>query len=80
MRKFSPMFVMAVWMVLALFACALLMDGMYVLDRIVLLGLAVVVSCVYMLCQSRVERANAPLILRDESVYEKTKPPECIKE
>ena len=41
---------------------------------------AALVGCVYLLCQSRVERANAPLILRDESVAEKTKPPECQNE
>ena len=80
MRKYSPMLVMAVWLVLALFACALLMESAFVTDRVVLMIAAAVVGCVYIACQSRVERAHAPLILRDECAAEKTKPPERTKE
>lgn len=76
MRKYSPMFVMAVWLVLAMFTCALMMASIDPIHRVFLLVTAAAVGCVYMLCQSRVERAHAPLILRDESVAEKTKPPE----
>ena len=79
MRKDSTMFVMAVWLVLALFACAMLMNSLFATDRIVLLITAALVGCVYMLCQSRVERAHAPLIIRDELPEEKSIPPLCKK-
>lgn len=37
---------------------------------------AAAVSCVYMLCESRVQRANAPLVIREEP----QKPPEGTDE
>ena len=80
MRKNDPMLMVCVWLILILLSFALLMEGMSVTDRMILLVAAAVVGCVYMECQSRVERAHAPLILRDESVAEKTKPPERAEE
>lgn len=80
MRKWNDMFVVCVWLVLILVTCALLMQGLDELHRVALLVAAAVVGCVFMWCESRVQRANAPLILRDESVAEKTKPPESRNE
>lgn len=74
MCKNSPMFLMAVWLIIFLFLCMACMDEeAHQLDCILA---AAAVGCVYIWCESRVQRANAPLILRDESVAEKTKPPE----
>ena len=76
MRKFSEMFIVCVWLMLVLVTCALLMDHLDPMQRVALLVTAAVVGCVFMACESRVQRAHAPLILRDETMPEKTKPPE----
>lgn len=76
MRKFSDMFIVCIWLMLVLVTCALLMDHLDPMQRVALLVTAAVVGCVFMACESRVQRAHAPLILRDETVPEKTKPPE----
>lgn len=70
------MFMVAVWMILILFTNAVWMPDINAWQRVALLCMAALVACVYMACQSRVERANAPLILRDETNPEKEKPPE----
>lgn len=76
MRKHNDLLVVTVWMVLILVSCALLMNGIEPLHRIALLVTAAVTGWVFLACESRVQRAHAPLILRDESVPEKSKPPE----
>lgn len=76
MRKFSDMFIVCIWLMLVLVTCALLMDGLDAIHRVALLAAAAVVGCVFMACESRVQRAQAPLILRDETMPEKNKPPE----
>lgn len=76
MRKFSDMFIVCIWLMLVLVTCALLMDHLDPMQRVALLVTAAVVGCVFMACESRVQRAHAPLILRDETMPEKSKPPE----
>lgn len=76
MRKFSDMFIVCIWLMLVLVTCALLMDHLDPMQRVALLMTAAVVGCVFMACESRVQRAHAPLILRDETMPEKSKPPE----
>lgn len=76
MRKFSDMFIVCIWLMLVMVTCALLMDGLDPIHRVALLVTAAVVGCVFMACESRVQRAHAPLILRDETMPEKSKPPE----
>lgn len=76
MRKFSDMFIVCIWLMLVLVTCALLMDALDAIHRVALLAAAAVVGCVFMACESRVQRAHAPLILRDETMPEKSKPPE----
>ena len=76
MRKFSDMFIVCVWLMFVMVTCALLMDHLDPMQRVALLVTAAVVGCVFMACESRVQRAHAPLILRDETMPEKTKPPE----
>ena len=76
MRKFSDMFIVCIWLMLVMVTCALLMDHLDPMQRVALLVTAAVVGCVFMACESRVQRAHAPLILRDETVPEKSKPPE----
>lgn len=76
MRKYSDLFVVCIWMLLVLVSCALLMDTLDPIHRVALLVTAAVVGCVFMACESRVQRAHAPLILRDETMPEKNKPPE----
>ena len=80
MRKFSDMFIVCIWLMLVLVTCALLMDHLDPMQRVALLVTAAVVGCVFMACESRVQRAHAPLILRDETVPEKSKPPEGAAE
>ena len=74
MRNDSPMLKVTVFLIAVLFLCMACLDKEE--HQIVCIITTALVGCVYMLCQSRVERANAPLILRDESVAEKSKPPE----
>lgn len=76
MRKFSDMFIVCIWLMLVMVTCALLMDHLDPMQRVALLVTAAVVGCVFMACESRVQRAHAPLILRDETMIEKSKPPE----
>ena len=76
MRKFSDMFIVCIWLMFVMVTCALLMDHLDPMQRVALLVTAAVVGCVFMSCESRVQRAHAPLILRDETVIEKSKPPE----
>lgn len=78
MRNDSPMLSVAVILIVVLFFCMACMSQEK--DQAICILAATLVGCVYMLCQSRVERARAPLILRDESVAEKTKPPERTEE
>lgn len=80
MRKYNPLIVICMWMVIILFSCALLMHGLAPWQRMALLMSAAVVVCEFMECWSRIERAHAPLILRDETCPEKTKPPEKAQE
>lgn len=74
MRNDSPMLKVAVLLIVVLFLCMACME--WEEHQLVCIVMAALVGCVYMACQSRVERAHAPLILRDECVPEKTKPPE----
>lgn len=74
MRKDSPMLKVAVILIMVLFLCMACLDKEE--HQLVCILASALVGCVYMLCQSRVERAHAPLILRDECVFEKSKPPE----
>lgn len=76
MRKWNDLLVICVWMVVIMFTCALLMSGLTAVQRVVLLLASCGTAWVYMICESRVQRAHAPLILRDETVPEKSKPPE----
>ena len=76
MRKFSDMFIVCIWLMFVMVTCALLMDHLDPMQRVALLVTAAVVGCVFMACESRVQRAHAPLILRDETMIEKSKPPE----
>ena len=76
MRKFSDMFIVCIWLMFVMVTCALLMDHLDPMQRVALLVTAAVVGCVFMACESRVQRAHAPLILRDETMPEKSKPPE----
>ena len=77
MRKNLNLLAVTVWLVVILFTCALLMNGIADWQRIVLLVCAAVTGWVYMACESRVMRAHAPLRIIDEgAVDEKTKPPE----
>lgn len=79
MRK-NSMLMICVWMIVIMVACALMMDGLTADHRTLLLFFAAVAGDVYMLCESRVLRAQAPLILRDETMPEKSKPPETDAE
>lgn len=71
MRKNNSMLWMAVMMICVLLAFAMLMPGMFITDRMVLMLAAAVVACVWMVCESRVVRAYAPLVIREEPVAEK---------
>lgn len=78
MRNESPMLKVAVILIVVLFLCMACLEDEF--HQLICILASALVGCVYMVCESRVERANAPLILRDESVAEKTKPPEQAEE
>lgn len=73
MRK---MFVVTAWLVVVLVSCALLMNMLEPVHRVVLLLAASAVGDVYIVSSARVERAKAPLIVRGETVNEHSHPPE----
>ena len=45
------------------------------LYQLAVIALAALTACVYMVCESRVQRANAPLIIREEPPEERSIPP-----
>lgn len=75
MRKNNGMMWFAMAMVVVLIAYALAADGLYATDRLIIMLSATFVVCVWMVCESRVQRAYAPLVIRDELPEEKSIPP-----
>lgn len=72
MYKRSNMLAVCAWVIVIVFTCALLMNGLAAEQRMVLLLAVCATAWVYMACESRVLRAHAPLVIREEPA----KPPE----
>ena len=73
-RKNVMMWV-ALAMACVLLAYAIAVDGLYATDRMVVVLAAAIVCCVWIVCESRVQRAYAPLIIREDPPEEKSIPP-----
>lgn len=73
MRK---MFAVALCLMFILFFCAAMWNDAPVEYRIALLICAAVTGWVYMVCESRVIRAQSPLVIRDESAEAAEHPPD----
>lgn len=69
----NNMWYITVCMILVLMICTEAFDNE--LYKLAALALAVLTICVYMVCESRVQRANAPLIIREEPPEERSIPP-----
>lgn len=80
MRKNLNLLAVIVWLVVILFTCALLMNGIADWQQIVLLVCAAVTGWVYMACESIAMRAHNLLQLAEMAVHEKTKPPEGVND
>lgn len=74
MCKQSPMFRLAAWLMVAIFLCMACMEDEA--HRLVCIIAAAAVGCVFMVCESRVQRAKAPLVIRKEPSEAKEKPPD----
>ena len=74
MRK---MFAVALCLMCILFFCAAMWNDAPMAYRIALLICAAVTGWVYMICESRVIRAQSPLVIRDESAEAAEHPPDC---
>lgn len=66
---------MAVGMILFLVFCVATLEDES--RQLIAILAAALVACVYIICESRVERANAPLVIRDESAEAAEHPPDC---
>lgn len=76
MRKYSRKYILAVVMCAVLVCMALCWDHLEDDLRIVLMAMASAVACVWIWCESRIDRAAAPLNLPEDLVPQKYKPPE----
>lgn len=76
MRKNSRKFWFAAAMCTLLVLCALLAEEYDALLRTVLLALAALVACVWIVCESRIDRAAAPLRIEQESCKCSMHPPD----
>lgn len=74
MRK---MFAVALCLMFVLWICAMMWTEAPMVYRIALLICAAVTGWVYMICESRVIRAQSPLVIRDESAEAAEHPPDC---
>lgn len=79
-RKNSRKHGMAIWMCLCLMVCAILLPDATTWQRVTLLVAAAVVNCVWIACESMVDRAAAPLNLPDLPDRPDEKPPDGGKE
>lgn len=76
MFKYGRKYLMATFLILTLVIIGITMPGMYITDRMVLWIAAAVVGCVYMMCETKIDCASAPLNLPDDLFAGKEKPPE----
>ena len=72
--------VLVVLILVVLLTCAFLMPGLYEVERVLLLLAAAVTVWIHNVCECLVEKAQTPLVIRDETPEEKTKPPEQREE
>ena len=75
MRKCAR-FGLTLAMIAALFGCAVWLPDIWGADRIGLLLTCALLVCVYVLAECKVDRASAPLVIREEREHKKEKPPE----
>lgn len=74
MRK---MFAVALCLMLVLILCAAMWEEAEMYYRVSLLICAAATGWVYTICESRVIRAQSPLVIRDESSETAEHPPDC---
>ena len=75
MRK-NLMFVICILVMIIMVTCAMMMDRLTADHRTLLLLFAAIAGDVYMICESRVIRAQSPLVIRDESAEAAEHPPD----
>lgn len=76
MRK-NLMLLVCVWIMVIMVACTLLAEDLTADHKTLLLLFAAIAGDVYMICESRVIRAQSPLVIRDESAEAAEHPPDC---
>lgn len=76
MRK-NLMFVICILVMIIMVTCAMMMDRLPADHRTLLLLFAAIAGDVYMICESRVIRAQSPLVIRGESAETAEHPPDC---
>lgn len=76
MRK-NLMFVICILVMIIMVTCAMMMGSLTADHRTLLLLFAAIAGDVYMICESRVIRAQSPLVIRDESAENAEHPPDC---
>lgn len=76
MRKYGRKFCLACWIMVIMMVFAIVTPGMFITDRMILLLGAALVACVYIVCETKIDCAAAPLNLPEEMFADKEKPPE----
>lgn len=72
--------VLVVLILVVLLTCAFLMPGLYEVERVMLLLAAAVTVWIHNACECMLQKAETPIVIRDETPEEKTKPPEQREE
>lgn len=76
MRKYGRKYMLTVWVCFMLFLVAVLNPGMYITDRMIVLSLMAAVACVYIVSETKIDCAAAPLNLPESW----NKPPETTED
>ena len=76
MRKHSRKFMLTVWTMIVLLLHSMLLPDLSVLLRVLLVLAAALLAAVWVICESRIDRAAAPLRIQKEDAVEDAHPPD----
>lgn len=79
MRKHSRKFMLTVWTMIVLLLCSVLLPDLSVLLRVLLVLAAALLAVVWVICESRIDRAAAPLRIQQEAAPADAHPPDCAE-
>lgn len=77
MRNHSRKFWLSVWMIAVLLVESVLLPDITAILRALLVLAAAAVACVWVICESRIDRAAAPLRIQQETETRDSHPPDA---